>query len=201
MHQKQPAEAQKVFEESVQLRRAILQAGQGDESYHRQLGVALENLADSLQSQNQFNAAMPLYRERLDSALSLAKADPLNLDYQNDVISSHEKLAATAEHLQQWKEAIPLRAEIVQLKEARLVNDPADIPALIALSEAQHHLARAYLASGQMDLLAVAIKTLQTSRDRLQKLASAKTLDAAGLKLLESVKQAQDAIQKATGGR
>ena len=201
MHQKQPAEAQKVFEESVQLRRAILQAGQGDESYHRQLGVTLENLADSLQSQNQFSAAMPLYRERLDSALSLAKADPLNLDYQNDVISSHEKLAATAEHLQQWKEAIPLRAEIVQLKEARLVNDPADIPALTALSEAQHHLARAYLASGQMDLLPVAIKTLQTSRDRLQKLASAKTLDAAGLKLLESVKQAQDAIQKATGGR
>lgn len=201
VHQSQPAEAQKLFAESVQLRRTILQAGRGDETYHRQLGVALENLADTLQAQDQFTAALPLYRERLASALSLAKADPLNRDYQNDTVSAHEKLAATLERLQQWKEAIPLRTEIVRLKDARLTTDPADTSALVTLAESQHHLARAYLASGQMDLLPLAVKNLQAASDKLQKLASAKTLDTSGLKLLESVKQAQEAIQKATGGR
>ena len=116
-------------------------------------------------------------------------------------VGARDAHRATLEHLQQWKEVIPLRSEIVRLKDARLTTDPSDTAALVTLAEAQHHLARAYLASGQMEMLPMAVKNLQAASEKLQKLASSKTLDTAGIKLLESVKQAQDAIQKATGGR
>ncbi|MDZ4288769.1 MAG: hypothetical protein U0984_12465 [Prosthecobacter sp.] len=189
-----------MLEQTVQLRRRLVSAGQGDQSYQRQLGVSLERLADNLSAQGRSADALPLYQERRDIAVSLAKADPLDTGLQTDLITAREKLAGALESQKAWKEALVLRGEIVRSCENRAEATPDDTLSRVALAGAHYHHARLCLMSGDPALVKTASAALDRAHEVLSILANAGVLDDAGRQLQTSVETARTALAKALSG-
>lgn len=116
------ANARESLEEALTIRRNLCQLITADAAMQRQLGVTLERLITTDLTLKQPDQAAKLTEERLGIAISLAKADPLDVELQNDLLSAHDTTAAVHEARQQWPQVI----EHLQTMNRLLRTSPAE---------------------------------------------------------------------------
>ncbi|MCX6854044.1 MAG: protein kinase [Verrucomicrobia bacterium] len=184
----------KSLELALELRRRVVAAGSKELVYQRQLGVTLGLIADAFLPQNRTADALIHYRERFGIATGLAKADPLDVGLQEDLLSTNEQLATILTTQKDWSAALSHRLAAVQICKNRAQSNPDDFEAISAVVVAQHHLAHLLISSEDTSQIPAAIKTLDQAHVLLGQLDQAGHGKFVKPDIRESIERARAAL-------
>jgi serine/threonine protein kinase/tetratricopeptide (TPR) repeat protein len=158
--QMKPSKSREALVEALAYRRALANTKSGEHAAKRHLGLVLERLGTHDMTARSLGTAASFLRERFEIAISLAKADGLDVELQADLISAHGKLADLLIQSGERAAGLDHLASANGLLERQFQAMPWNVDLALSLASEHHDFARECLATGDPILKERALRSL-----------------------------------------
>lgn len=136
------------FEDAQQRADDLVKLDPAQEKYKRLASLAMTGRADAERDSGDSEAAMPLYRKRLDNALAELKDKPGNIVWKREAANSHGRIGDLALRAKKYTEAEREFAFQLAILGELLASDPSNIRAKVSMAAARISHGTALLGLG-----------------------------------------------------
>ena len=153
--------------EAHQLFAALADEHPDDLAYHRQLGVALNELGIVQRAQGKFNEALANHRTSLVIAERVSAADPGNSKWQHDLVVAHGHVGDVLVEQGGLDEALTHYRAAVAVGERLTMADPSDVRWQDALASSHNKAGDVLRDQGRLDETLASYRAGLAIRERL----------------------------------